>query len=543
MKTYRNIELKKCLLLGFCLLFLVSSCLKQKDTLLGIPTKNMSVYILRQMDKGGETLLSKDNAGVAPLSGTVISDAQAGNIEKGKFVIVQTKDGNTSGITVSLQGDPDITFVPGDSLVLNIVGSTLKRVNGQLEIINVLPSKVAKVGTGKTVTPVRISLNELANNFDKYESMVVAVAGADIVLQTGEPQTYTGTKKMDDSSNEPGTVNLNTLSTAVFVSEEIPLQANFTGIATRIGNLLGLRIRNLADVDVPNGQRQETKVIITGYVTNPSGSDANNEYLQMMAVEDINFAETPYSVITCYTSYTGTWETFAPVQGWVTGAVDSKKAGDPTSQTTKFNITSGEVKAGQFFYVGGAVKKINGGSSTDISETAVVEANRAKWMRVLSYGATPWVGDDGVGGGIFGALWGNSEAPQGIAIFNTTNVTPATIPVDVVFFGTFPINSTDQKRLYDNSGSAELGYRICNTDRYLTANGEFFAKGGNTYLYAPATSADATATAKFYRLGGVYDKTFKMWIMPREVSEITMTTSSPLSLIETGTGLTTLISK
>ncbi|TZF83117.1 hypothetical protein FW774_12510 [Pedobacter sp. BS3] len=525
------------------LLLAISSCFKEKDTLLGVPTKNMSIHILRQMDDGGEILLTKDNVGAAPLSGTVISDAQAGNIEKGKFVIVQNKEGVTAGITVSLQGMPDVTYIPGDSLVLDVLGSTLKRVGGQLEITNVPLAKISKVAAGKTVSPLLVSLDELARNFNQYESMLVTVAGADIVLDAGEPQTYAGTKKMDDSSNEPGTVNLNTLSTAVFATEEIPLVANFTGIAVRINNTLNMRMRSLGDVNVPNGQKQETKLIITGYVTNPSGSDANNEYVQLMATEDINFAETPYAVISCYTSYTGTWETSAPVKGWVTGTVDSKKAGDPTSQTTKFNITSGEVKAGQFFYVGGAVKKINGSSSTDISETAVVEANRAKWMRVLSYGSTPWVGDDGVGGGIFGALWGNSEAPQGIAVFNTTNVTSATVPVDVVFFGTFPTSSTDQKRLYDNSGSTELGYRICNTDRYSVANGEFFAKGGNTYLYAPATSADATATAKFYRLGGVYDRVFKMWIMPREVTEITMTTSSSLSLIETGTGLTTLLSK
>ncbi|TZF83121.1 T9SS type A sorting domain-containing protein [Pedobacter sp. BS3] len=307
------------------------------------------------------------------------------------------------------------------------------------------------------------------------------------------------------------------------------------------------RIVRLQEDNTPwdNTRKQDTKVIITGYVTNPAGADANREYVQLMATEYINFAATPYSVITCYTSYSGNWTTKAPAQGWVTGTIPSTQAppkdvNDPTSQTTKFNITSGEVQAGDFFYIGGSNKRINGGSSTDISETATVVANRAKWGRVITYGSTPWTGDDGVGGGIFGALFGNSEAPQGVAVFNTTNVTEATMPIDVVFFGTSPTTETNQKKLYDNSGSTELGYRICNTDRYSTENGEFFLKGSNTYLFGPETSADATAQGKFYQLRGTYDAIAKKWIEPRIVTEITMTTTSPLSLIETGYTYTTL---
>ena len=288
-----------------------------------------------------------------------------------------------------------------------------------------------------------------------------------------------------------------------------------------------------------NTNEHDTKVIITGYVTNPAGADANREYVQLMATEYINFAVTPYSVVTCYTSYSGNWTTKAPAQGWVTGIIPSTQAppkdtNDPTSQTTKFNITSGEVQAGEFFYIGGSNKRINGGSSTDISETASNTANRAKWGRVITYGSTLWSGDDGVGGGIFGALFGNSEAPQGVAVFNTTAVTEATVPVDVVFFGTTPAIEANQKKLYDNSGSTELGYRICNTDRYSTENGEFFLKGSNTYLFGPETSADAIAQGKFYQLRGIYNVTAKKWTIPRVVTEIIMTTTSPLSLIEIG---------
>ncbi|RZL10199.1 MAG: hypothetical protein EOO89_21165, partial [Pedobacter sp.] len=240
---------------------------------------------------------------------------------------------------------------------------------------------------------------------------------------------------------------------------------------------------NLSMVATATGY-QDTKVIITGYMPNPNGDDFSHEYVQMKATEYINFAETPYSVITTYSSASGSYATKAPINGWVTGKVPSAVAARPTSQTTKFNINNGEVQPGEIFYVGGSQKRLNGSGSTDISA--------AKWMRVLNYQETvEWDGDDNVGGGTFGALFGNNSNPQGVAVFNTTDVNEGTVPVDVVFFGTLtPSNTID---VYDNSGNTELGFRICDTDRYSANNGEFFAKGSNIYIFGPTSGADATA--------------------------------------------------
>jgi len=271
---------------------------------------------------------------------------------------------------------------------------------------------------------------------------------------------------------------------------------------------------------------QDTKVIITGYMPNPNGDDFSYEYVQLRATEYINFAVTPYAVITTYSSSSGNYITTAPANGWVTGKIPSSVPIRPTSQTTKFNITSGEVQAGDIFYVGGSNKKLNGSGSTDISS--------AKWLRVLNYQeTTEWNGDDNIGGGTFGALFGNNANPQGIAVFNTTEVTKETIPVDVVFFGT--LTPTNTIRLYNNSNSEELGFRICNTDRYSIANGEFFAKGNNTYVFGPTSGADATAKNKFYKLEGEYDLETKTWVMARSATAVTLPTNltGTLSLIET----------
>jgi hypothetical protein len=92
-------------------------------------------------------------------------------------------------------------------------------------------------------------------------------------------------------------------------------------------------------------------VIITGYLVDPNGSDATYEYMQFLATRDINFAITPFSIYT--TNNAGSTNPF-PVQGWNTGG----------ARTYKFNLTSGTVLKGQYFYVGGTNKFINGANST-----------------------------------------------------------------------------------------------------------------------------------------------------------------------------------
>lgn len=495
--------------IGFFLLLIISSCFKEKDTLLGTATKNLSVYNLKLMDKGDEISLTENIIGVAPLSGTVISDAQAGNIEKGKFVIVQNKEGRAAGITISLQDQTDVAFVPGDSVVLNILGSTLKRVNGRLEVTNVASSKVTKVATDKRVSPLRISLAELAKNASTYESMLVSVSGIDIILESGDPTTYNGTKKMYDASNDPGTVNLNTLSAANFSTEEIPLNANFTGIVVPSSNMLNLRIRTLADVSITSSPLDPTTdLIITGFLSDPKGTDnpaigtvttytngvtliqpGSYEYVQLMALRDIDFAVTPYSVVLANNGTVG-------ANGWAQGG----------SSSFKFNITSGTVKAGEFCYVGGPAKKLGGywncGFSTDISD--------ANWVRTINL---PLEAGDGFGNASYAmnniAGDGTNNA-DGIAVFKGTTVTSTSMPIDAIFYGTRILTAYDEAN--------NRGYRVPLNDHYNPINPDtgqpqpFFGQGSNTYLFAQPGSD----ISDFSKLGGVVSRT--AWIVPRETT-------------------------
>ena len=273
-------------------------------------------------------------------------------------------------------------------------------------------------------------------------------------------------------------------------------------------------------------QYQNTKVIITGYLPNPNSTDDNYEYVQLMATEHVDFSQDNYAVIIAHGSNSGAGNpTGTPANGWATG-----KLANGTSQTTQFSLTTGEFNAGDYFYIGGSGRKLNGASSTDISSTA-------NWVRTLDITANEWSGDNGIGGGSFtsGAMFGNVNVPQGIAVFATANVNEQTVPVDVVFFGTALSGSTAIGRYYKLESGTEYGYRICNTDQYSTTAGAFFAKGANTFVFPPSNSNAKESV--FFKLGGIYDTTTKTWTTKRDgVTEITLpaNTTGTLALIETG---------
>ena len=136
---------------------MLTACFKQKDTLLGTPTVNVSVASVRNLYTGSAVQLTEENTGVSRLAGTVISDVAGGNIAKGQFVMVQTKDGVTAGIVVTLKDAGDVPYVPGDSLVIEIQGSTINRVKGSLQLMDIPKAKITKVAQGRFVKTLLIT--------------------------------------------------------------------------------------------------------------------------------------------------------------------------------------------------------------------------------------------------------------------------------------------------------------------------------------------------------------------------------------------------
>ncbi|GEM_PF-4866837 len=314
----------------------------------------------------------------------------------------------------------------------------------------------------------------------------------------------------------------------------------FTTVGTNTANrIVGLKMDNTLTRGRP--------IIITGFCNNPrgantglpgselsttSGSDTHLggfEYMQFMATEDIDFSITPYSVVTSVNSSTAQEATPGYLtNGWATGG----------ARTYKFNLTSGTVRKGKCFYVGGPEKRINGSyagvKSTDISETAPVSTNRANWIRTKVY--VTEAGDGGIGNANRGVLsiLSPSGLVAGFAIFKGTSVSASSVPIDAVFMNN--TGSLSDAKIYDAINVK--GLRIPNNDLYRSENYNlqpFMGQGTNDIsTVLPPSPEDGS----FCQLGGVYDLYSDTWTTPRSAHYKTIAQNAPLSEIEGGSTAT-----
>jgi len=226
-----------------------------------------------------------------------------------------------------------------------------------------------------------------------------------------------------------------------------------------------------------------------------------------MALEDIDFSETPYSVVTCNN---GT----ATENGWAEGG----------TRTFKFDLTEGFAAKGTFFYVGSPSKVIcaywEEGLSTDISD--------ANWIRTIAVQSAQADSITGDGFGLQNSSFlGNSSPADGIAVFSGTEVTPTTVPLDAIFF-----NPPAGAALNGSNG-----YLIPKSDLYNPENPEtgepqpLFGEGSNT-----AAVVGAGEDNHFAILGGVISD--DGWIIPRNPSTLILSRTSQLEDIESGPGVT-----
>ena len=477
------------------------SC-KKDDT---YPGATLSPYIalfdLRDIYKGQDVTLTKDNMfGATKITGLVISDHSGKNIPSGLLVVQDRRRlGLLRGIALSMGADA-ASYVPGDSVVINVEGGVLKRVDGILQLTGVSKGAVVKVSSGNTLQSNVVKANSIVASPEAFESTLVSVTKAGFDPSYPAGSTYAGDRIINDGFDE---IRLHTEANATWANNPLPFLSNFTGI------ILGstddkprLWPRTDSDIIVLSATAPKiAPVIITGYLADPTGTDANYEYIQLMATKNIDFAVTPFTVVTTNNAGSATPTGF-PTDGWATGGL----------RTYKFSLTSGTVQKGQYFYVG-ANKNIWGANSTDISSS--------KWFGKM------YATEDGDGFGTKTSnLLANSGNAAGIAVFDKGNIDVTTVPVDVIFYG-------GNGSLY-TAGPPEKGYRITNTDYYDEKNPTtqaaqpYFAMGSNTGKFSFPTAAN------FAKLSGTYNKTSGRWTSARIQTSTPLTATSTVAEIEGG---------
>jgi|GEM_PF-2254321 len=318
----------------------------------------------------------------------------------------------------------------------------------------------------------------------------------------------------------------------------IRLSVDSEGVS--IGKGAGDRYFHVYRPEIGESINKISPIIITGFLPDPPGIDqpkpshkVNNielpektgyEYVQLMALEDIDFAEHNYSVVISKNRT-------VREEGWAAGGL----------YTYKFDLTEGSVEKGSFFYVGGKGKRINGynsndknGLSTDISD--------ANWIRTIQIneGVAP---DDasealqtGDGFGIETTSllqnMNNKGSADGMAVFDGTDIDSKTVPLDAVFYNP-PINGA-----YDPPN----GLQIPNNDLYSREDRDgnkqpLFGEGTNDFtVFKPDASS---LKGLFATMGGEVSE--DGWITEREPDWKKLQNDSKLSDIEEGAQVTKFV--
>ncbi|RZK92643.1 MAG: hypothetical protein EOO98_02410 [Pedobacter sp.] len=507
---------------------ILTACKRDSDYIKSNASPFISNFDLRKLYKGGDVALNSElMRGANSLRGQVVSDHSGNNLPAGLLIVQNIRRvGNgidsLRGMAINIGADA-AKYIPGDSVHVNLEGGVIKRVDGILQITGIDASKVTKVASGITLKANRGFANQIVANPSAFECTLITIVKGTFNPTLSPADVMAGNKTLNDGTSD---IVMHTQANAAFANKVPPYSGNYTGIVfNMVSNGVSTaqhRVRTASDIVTLSSEVEVTAAVISGFMADPNGGDPRYEYVQLLATQDIDFGVTPFSVIVSNNAGGASPGGF-PVNGWVSGGTVNVNQ----FRTFKFALTSGSVKKGEFFYVGGDQKFINGANSTSMSGL--------KWIRSFNYTSTN--GDDGVGfktavtGQTTAGLMANSGNSFGIALFNTRNVTKDTNPIDAVF-------TWSGGSLY-SAGPPAVGYRVPNNDFYdrvdpITLREQpFYRSGTNTIHLGAYPTADL---GYFNKLGGVYSATLGKWVQARGRVLVQLTKQSPITEIETANG-------
>lgn len=479
----------------------------------GDPAEVIGILDVRPIYKGQDVTLTKDNLyGASKLAAVVISDHTEKNLPEGLLVIQDNRRLNMlRGISIDL-GAAAAKYHPGDSVLVDITGGTLTRKNGILTITGIDESRITSAGKG-IVGINAINVSQLKSNPNDYESSLTILNKSSVNPAPKEGEVLSGTKLINDGF---GDISLYTAPGTSYANNEPFGLAAYVGIPFRTAND-SIQFRTREKDDIINMGSSAQDLIISGFLGDPRGGDGGYEYVQLIATKDIDFAITPFSIVFCGNA--GTAITATPLNaGWATGG----------QRTIKWNINSGSVQKGKFFYFGFQGKKLNGSGGT-VSFPA--ETNWYQKTYNTASGSTN-AGDGGLArASTFSnsGPWANSGNACGVAIFKGTTITETSVPHDVLFVATGGTTG-----IYDPNKTPILGYRICNNDWYSMYSISidpatfkpqivpylYYRSQGNTtnmpYAVNEKYPTAATDAGLFNMMGGVYNITLGKWTTARK---------------------------
>src|SRR5688572_10675034 len=172
----------------FFALTLALTCKKDGNYPGGDVSSYIALFDIRNIYKGADVTLTKENMfGADKIAVNVVSNHAGGNLPAGLLVVQDSRRlGRLRGMSIPV-GNDAANYVPGDSLVINVEGAVLKKVDGLLQLTGITAAKITKAGSGTPVAPLVVKANNVIDNPGDYESTLISVtkAGFDPALPPG----------------------------------------------------------------------------------------------------------------------------------------------------------------------------------------------------------------------------------------------------------------------------------------------------------------------------------------------------------------------
>ena len=439
-----------------------------------------------------------------------------------------------------------------------VVTSKTTDIFGKARIINLKPGEYIFKGTvGKTeLFTKNISVSE--NNEENAAVITTAnyatpISDFKVTVQSDRGAAISE-RKVDLVTKEESIVykSANTDSNGEILFEKVPLgeylvkvydEMNEVPVITDEITVVEDITKNVSNVEIIK-LIHSSDIVITGFMVDPKGSDSPKvgttsgsgfqhiggyEYIQLMALKDINFDETPYCVITGMNATNPDDSSYpAAINGWV------QSMGANSKTTYQMNLTSGSVKKGQFFYVGGMSRMI----ASYYDNWGSYQVEKSRWWEFDFY--KPGSNNNGKakeGSGLLNNLNSDKKTnvPDGIAVFKGTEITKDTEPQDVVFYGgDSPIRKEDRYLITDND--------LYRKETSKGVKQPYFGDGTNTWFAHQNFNDDGC----FIMMGGTVTPT--EWLKPRTGKAIKLNVkngpdSIDISDIESAEGATVFSDK
>ena len=225
----------------------------------------------RVLPEDRESAAFIDNVG--KIKAEVISNSALNNVASSRLMFVQDY---SAGIAIYCNAPHSYTF--GDVLTIDLSNATITRYDGYLEVTNISPDKIKKIGHKDTIEPKEVSIEDFLAN--KYESQYVAIKDVQVVNEDLDKTWVVGGTGTQIGIESPDGSEFVVFSrkNAVFGSETVPQGSGaIKGVASRYNDVIQLFFAQNTDWADMNGTRyvvpvyeyylstgQQTKTTISG---------------------------------------------------------------------------------------------------------------------------------------------------------------------------------------------------------------------------------------------------------------------------------------